>query len=158
MDTTCGIGRGRRRGRGCGRRRGSKRLHGKARGRGLGGGQARGRACRLPVLQVALAQGRAREAAAACRCVHTRLDPLKGSMSPAIPENEILELFGDFDAADESEMFNGGLRHWLGLQPLAALFNTAEMQACEGRKISGSNPDSVHLFMPILNTEAPGPQ
>ena len=82
---------------------------GKGRGRGRGRGQARGRARRPSVLQVALARGRAEEAAAARRRVQARLDALKGSPSPAIPENEILELFGDFDSADEAEMFNGGV-------------------------------------------------
>ena len=82
---------------------------GKGRGRGRGRGQARGRARRPSVLQVALARGRAEEAAAARRRVQARLDALKGSPSPATPENEILELFGDFDSADEAEMFNGGV-------------------------------------------------
>ena len=56
-----------------------------------------------------MTQGLAEEAAAARRRVQARLDALKGSPSPATPENEILELFGDFDSADEAEMFNGGV-------------------------------------------------
>ena len=81
---------------------------GKRRARGRGRGQTRV-ARRPSVLQVASARRRAEKAAAARRRAQARLDALKGSPSPATPVNKILELFGDFDSADEAQMFNRGV-------------------------------------------------